>query len=97
VWLAGCCRIAARALLREGDAARAMTLAGAAANAASRLPVAFRERAEESWLIEGPVDQEEKWARSLLDQDEADSAFARGQAMPWRDVLTALEGRARQS
>ena len=94
VWVAGCCRIAARALLRESDASGAMTLVGAAANAVSHLPVEFRERAEENWLLEGPIDEEEKRARSRLDEAGADAAFARGYSMPWRDLLTTLEQRA---
>ncbi len=93
VWLAGCCRIAARVLLREGDPAGALTLAGAAANALSRLPAEFRDRAEENWLAEGPSDQEEREARSRLDEPAAAVAFARGKSMPWRDLLTTLEGR----
>ncbi|MBO0743661.1 MAG: hypothetical protein J2P43_01485 [Candidatus Dormibacteraeota bacterium] len=90
VWLASCCGIAARTLLQEGDPARALTLLGAAGGAVSRLPPDFREQMEENWMLERETAEEERRARSQLDEATAAAAYARGRSMPWRDLLTAL-------
>ncbi len=92
VWLAGCSVIAARTLLREGNPGRALTLLGAAAAAASRLPRDFRKQMEDNWLFERQTAEDESRARAQLRPAQADAAFARGQSMPWRDLLSALRG-----
>lgn len=92
IWLASCCGIAARTLLAEGAPARALTLLGAASAAVSRLDPEFRRQVRDNWLPEGDTAEEEQRARSQLGEAEATAAFARGQATPWRDLLTALAG-----
>ena len=94
VWLAGCCRIAARTLGREGDPKAALNLLGAAAKAVSLLPAAFREGAENNWLLEGPNAEDEEHARARLDPAAAAAAYAHGQSVPWRDLIATLESRA---
>ncbi|MBO0705780.1 MAG: hypothetical protein J2P39_10715, partial [Candidatus Dormibacteraeota bacterium] len=71
VWLTSCCGIAARALLRQDDPARALTLLGAAAGTVSRLPGEFRKQLEENWLLERQSAEDEERARSQLDEAEA--------------------------
>jgi hypothetical protein len=69
-------------------------LLGAAAKAVSLLPAAFRAGAENNWLLEGPNAEDEEHARATLDPEAAAAAYARGQSVPWRDLIATLESRA---